>query len=381
MKERPEHFVASRRRSNLAKQITDYEYRFYRRLRLRGQWRRHEVIAGRDGFSLGPRGDLLPEYSTERRPDLALAISNDIQTYDQVRWSYYQNLWAVRFFYSRIESATHLSWAQRATRDLMAREFVLKPRRGILISLYETALINDRGIDLADLNPLLLIHNLNRWQTNTITGLTVDVQKTGWRFWSELALDDVFSSSIEPTSASPTTVGWRLGLRVGDPKGAIAGMVEVVQTDPWFGNREHEGLRYRRFTDNTRNLGEWQPIGYWRGPDSRDVEMVLQWVPMNRLAWWVEASRRQSGEINLDTPYLEPERPKHGTPTGVVEHEQRLALTTRLHAVPHVVVYGVSSYHRVKNVEHRPGLWREGMSIRLGLEVDASHHLPPWRKS
>jgi hypothetical protein len=167
------------------------------------------------------------------------------------------------------------------------------------IGACEALIISGRRPDLADLNPLILWHNLVRKGNNVITGVRLQwTPHPTFDLRFESALDDIRWTDVEPGSVRPTATGFA-ATAIWMPvvgQGRLKCAIECIQTDRWLYNREEEDMKY---------LINDEYMGYWLGPGRRDVFFLLGYHHREIRGIDLFAGFMQQGEVSIDTPYMD----------------------------------------------------------------------------
>ena len=233
------------------------------------------------------------------------------------------------------------------------------------IGVSEGVIIARRRPDLADLNPLMLWHNLVRKGNNVITGIRIAWSppvpfSTDW----EIALDDIMWDDVEPGTERPNAYGlagkvrWDPRIRDMDLQFTLA----WIQAGRWLYNREDEDLKYIVNDDF---------MGYWLGPGRNDIFLSLRYTPGKGKRIGLFVGRMEKGEVGIETPYPDPLSSDWGALNGTIE---RMTLGGVDCSWP--LGKGVSLWLRwqhlaVENREHQPMRDTNHWEYFMGLTIES----------
>jgi len=258
-------------------------------------------------------------------------------------------------------------------KTLVLHRFELAPTDRIRVAVNEGLMFGNRSPDLRMANPFLILHNLFEWRDRGLwtgaafAGLELSVMPVrNWTVYGEFGmnqLDTAFKREAYDTDDVPDAFAALAGVRGRVPwrGGYFKPWLELVQSNPWFGVREHPRTSFhwrRRYVSNMAETQRLVTEAIGEPPDTRRLAAGLGYrVPGS---WHAELTYELGarGENRIDSEYERGiDAVTMRTPTGEPEIWNRVRLSGSARPVAGLeglTVEGALDVLHVSALDHDP---------------------------
>jgi hypothetical protein len=268
---------------------------------------------------------------------------------------------------------------------LTVGRFTFEPWRWLTIAIEQTNLIGGRYPSLADLNPLIVFHNLFEEGFYSVPvslsfGLT---PIAGLYFYGEYVLYDVSFGDEAGLTTNPDASAYQIGLTaLSRPwldlgPGRLRLDCEWSYASPWMYNKYTD---LRKFTSRIIFVEPYYgrywvdfPLGFYRGPDCWELNTKLSYGPPGGWEAFLHWQHTVKGEGDLygygeDSDYATVlDFVQNGLVTGIPEIRDRLSLEGSWPALPNLSLGFRVRWTNVQSANHVPG--NDGWFFDVGTTV------------
>lgn len=279
------------------------------------------------------------------------------------------------------------------TKNLFIHRYEITFFDRLYLGVVEGLMVGGVPVDLAYLNPLLILHNRYPWKNAVARGyvpassaLGLELRLNPWRYGELYGsfLMNQFQTAYElDTYAAdhvPNAFGWLAGVDLALPfrGGWIVGGAEFSYANPWLYVRENRFNSFywgRQLSSNVGVAGKSQyagsSIGLPYGPDSLAFLARLGWDAPGRLRAALSFEYSARGQNRLfETAYAEGEdAAKLKTPSGVAERRVGAGLSVEWEASPRYGLSGGVRWAAITNYGNQEGARASYLDLSLGLTL------------